>query len=118
VDGDNKNEICIVSGTSSRIIEVYGSDAIGCDEESGGPALSGRSAAPNPATGLVRLGLRQAAGPVVVELTDAAGRVVRRLQACGPEAVWDCRDDSGQPVPAGVYLWRCTGESGSVTVCH
>lgn len=118
VDGDNKNEICIVSGTTSRILEVYGSTDVGCDEEAGAPALPERAAAPNPATGLVRLALPRARGPVVVELTDASGRVVRRLQACGPEAVWNCRDDTGQPVPAGAYRWRCAGESGGVTVCR
>jgi hypothetical protein len=118
VDGDGKNEICIVSGTSSRILEVYGSTDAACDEQPAIPALHERAAVPNPATGLVRLVLPQVRGPALVEMTDAAGRVVRSLAVSGPEAVWDCRDDRGEPVPSGVYVWRCGSESGSVTVCH
>jgi len=118
VDGDNKNEICIVSGTGSRILEVYGSTDAGCDEAAGAPALQRSTAAPNPANRLVRLVLQQGSGSGVVEVTDAAGRVLRRLEARGPEAVWDCRDDSGQPVPDGVYLWRCGSESGRISICR
>jgi len=117
VDGDGKNEICIVSGTSNRILEVYGSTDAGCDEAPDAPALHERAAAPNPATGFVRLVL-PSVNPGSVELTDAAGRVVRCLPAAGPEVVWNCRDDRGEPVPAGVYVWRCGGVSGSVTVCR
>jgi hypothetical protein len=116
VDGDGKNEVCIVSGTTTRILEVYGSTDVGCDESPAVPALHERSAAPNPATDLVRLSLPQVRGPASVEMMDASGRVVRTLPVCGPEALWDCRDDSGECVPAGVYVWRCGSESGSVTV--
>ncbi len=118
VDGDNKNEICIVSGTSSRILEVYGSTDAGCDEGPAAPALHEHSAAPNPATGLVHLTLPQVRGPASVEMMDAAGRVVRSLAVSGPDALWDCCDDQGERVPAGVYVWRCGSGSGSVTVCR
>lgn len=118
VDGDNKNEICLVSGTASRILEVYGSDAAGCDDSPAVTAPRQHVAAPNPANRLVRLVLPQLRGPAAVEMIDAAGRVVRRLAVSGPEAYWDCRDDRGEPVPPGVYAWRCGDGNGSVTVCR
>lgn len=118
VDGDNKNEICIVSGTSSRTLQVYGSTDAGCDDAPTVPAPRQHVAAPNPANGLVRLVISHLRGPASVEMIDAAGRVVRRLAASGPEAFWDCRDDRGEPVPPGVYAWRCGGGGGSVTVCR
>jgi flagellar hook assembly protein FlgD len=42
---------------------------------------------------------------------DVSGRVVRVLldrwaPAGEDETVWDGRDDRGQPVPAGVYLYE------------
>jgi len=117
-DGDNKNEICIVSGTGSRVLEVYGSTDAGCDEAAGAPALQRSAAAPNPANRLVRLALPQGDGSGVVEVTDAAGRVVRRLEASGIEAIWDCTDDAGQPVPQGVYFWRCGSENGRISICR
>jgi hypothetical protein len=117
VDGDNKNEICIVSGTTTRILEVYGSNDAGCDEISADPVLHER-VAPNPAAGVVRFMVPLAECASVVEVTDVAGRVIRRLVGRAPEVVWDCRDESGQPVPPGVYVWRSGEEGGSVTVCR
>lgn len=116
VDGDNKNEICIVSGTGSRILEVYGSDAAGAEELPSAPAVEPVTAMPNPATGTVLLSLPATRGSVV-EVTDAAGRVVRRFEASG-STVWDCRDDGGTPVPAGVYLYRQGDCRGRVTVAR
>lgn len=116
VDGDGKSEICLASGTTSRILEVYGSTDAGCDEAGEHPALHERAAAPNPATGLVRLQLPEARSGDAVEIADLAGRVIRAIAAAGPEVVWNCADDQGRPVPPGVYLWRCGGASGSVTV--
>ena len=47
---------------------------------------------------------------VRVDLVDAEGRMIRRLeasrQAAGPhEVAWDGRADAGQPVPSGVYRY-------------
>lgn len=116
VDGDNKNEICIVSGTGSRILEVYGSDEAGTEEAPFEPDVQPATAMPSPATGSVMLSLPTARGGVV-EVTDAAGRVVRRLEAAG-SVVWDCRDDFGAPVPAGVYLYRQGDSRGRVVVAR
>jgi flagellar hook assembly protein FlgD len=49
-------------------------------------------------------------GPVSLVISDVSGRRVRALMAAGQadagvhSAVWDARDDSGSPVPAGVYF--------------
>jgi len=48
-------------------------------------------------------------GLVTIEMFDLAGRSVRLLKPLEPGApvgrvVWDGKDDSGTPVPAGVYL--------------
>jgi len=49
---------------------------------------------------------------------DLSGRVVRHLELRPGEsvAVWDCRDDSSLPVPAGTYLYQCGAQSGKVEV--
>lgn len=58
-------------------------------------------------------------GPVEVAVYDAAGRLVRKLvdgpTDAGNHAIeWDGRDDSGQQMPAGVYLYKLrSGESRS-----
>jgi hypothetical protein len=116
VDGDNKNEICIVSGAASRVLEVYGSDEADLEEVPEGSPVERVTPAPNPATGHVMLSLPAVPGGVV-EITDVAGRVVRRLEAAGSVA-WDCRDDGGQPVPAGVYLYRQGEFRGRVAVAR
>ncbi len=50
-------------------------------------------------------------GPVSLEIHDLLGRRVRSLERGGREAgrhevAWDGRDESGQPVGAGVYYYR------------
>lgn len=68
---------------------------------------------PVPARGAVQISF----GPVLgatgtVSISDAAGRVVRRLAAAG-QADWDLADDSGRPVRNGVYF--CRVETGGRT---
>jgi hypothetical protein len=76
---------------------------------SGALLLAGR---PNPfsSTTSVPFRLRED-GRATVEVFDLAGRRVARLadgpRSAGEHAVaWDGRDDSGRPVPAGVYFCR------------
>ena len=50
-----------------------------------------------------------------LSLIDAGGRLVRGLlrgpMRAGPHEVgWDCLDDAGHPVPAGLYLARLTSD--------
>jgi hypothetical protein len=59
---------------------------------------------PNPARGVVRIasGPGRALGPVRV--VDAAGRLVRRLDATAGSVEWDGLDRSGRSVAAGPYF--------------
>ena len=69
----------------------------------------------NPTMTLVVEQLAANARPVVVEVFDILGRVVRQLQlpsvADRTEVVWDGCDGSGQPLPSGIYFVRA--QSGS-----
>jgi len=67
---------------------------------------------PSPSGGTVRIRCQvPRQGVVAVTVHDASGRLIRRL-AHGPRAAgtfsltWDGRDDSGQPVPSGVFWTR------------
>lgn len=76
---------------------------------------------PNPARGSATISLAGRPGvPARLRVHDAAGRVVRSLDAAAGSAVWDTRDSAGRPVPAGVYFVtvRRDGqlETGRVTV--
>jgi hypothetical protein len=102
---------------------LKGSDVTGVPDAGGGAAgpivLSGR---PNPFRTAWRLsGRLPAAGPVRVDVIDAAGRLVRTLadgdRPAGPfDLVWDGRADDGTPVPPGVFFARVThgGRSASI----
>lgn len=85
------------------------------------PSLENLTTLPNPSTGKVEIVYRVAkAGPVTVEIFDAAGKAVRRFaegrQAAGSHAVrWDGRDGRGAPVPRGVYLTRFETAVGVMT---
>ena len=76
------------------------------------PMLVLQAGAPNPfsAATSIRYSLGEAA-EVSVAVFDAAGRRVRHLpsgvQPAGDHAVvWDGRDDTGAPLPSGVYFCR------------
>lgn len=77
------------------------------------------AAVPNPFNPLTRLDFTIAqAGPVRLRIYDPAGRLVSTLVeeslAAGPhQAVWDGRDSSGRPAPAGIYLYQL--EAGDFT---
>ncbi|MBM3317417.1 MAG: hypothetical protein FJY75_06150 [Candidatus Eisenbacteria bacterium] len=73
---------------------------------------------PNPAPGRTALGFRMAGpGDAAVEIIDASGRLVAALRrgpaAAGAHSVrWTGADDSGSPVPAGVYFALLRTASG------
>jgi len=119
VDGDNKNEICLLSGTTSRLLEVYGStDASVGEHRTSEPLPIECQAVPNPAWQSVRLAFDRPARESQVNIADVTGRTVRRLptEQDAMTAVWDCRDDSGQPVPPGDYIYRCGALTGRVVI--
>jgi hypothetical protein len=68
---------------------------------------SRRTARPNPSRGDVWISRSEGVGvPESIEIFDAAGRRVRKLQA-GPgmtELRWDGRNEEGRKVPSGVYF--------------
>jgi flagellar hook assembly protein FlgD len=60
------------------------------------------------------------AGPIQIQIVDAAGRSVRRAALAeagnGPRTwLWDGQDDRGRPVPAGYYRVRAFGASGGMS---
>ena len=118
VDGDNKSEICCISGAAgSRILEVYGSDAQGVEQS---PAPETRVETPlpfpNPAQHVVQLPVSPGASGLVT-VTDLTGRVVRVLTGIGT-VVWDCCDMSGNQVPQGTYIFSSGPASGRVEVVY
>ncbi|MEO0081243.1 MAG: C25 family cysteine peptidase [candidate division WOR-3 bacterium] len=62
-----------------------------------------------PKPGQVRLAVCDIAGRVVKTLADT------RLDRGQYSFVWDCRNDAGKPVAAGVYLVRLATDSGILT---
>jgi hypothetical protein len=93
--------------------EIYLADsAFTTAVEPGRRAAPRLTSYPNPAHGRVRVGFDPGpAGPVRLELHDLSGRRVRTLldgiAAAGWNQVdWKGDDDSGRPLPTGVYLLR------------
>lgn len=76
---------------------------------------------PNPSRGPVSIAVRAAdAGPISIQIVDAAGRNVRRAELAdagsGPRTwLWDGRDDGGRQVPAGYYRVRASAASGGMS---
>jgi flagellar hook assembly protein FlgD len=57
------------------------------------------------------------AGPVTLTVYNITGQQVRVLMSGDAAAgvhtvVWDARDDSGSPVPSGIYLYRLITAGG------
>lgn len=79
------------------------------------------TAAPNPFSTTTRIQLRiTEPGPVSVHLYDVSGRRIRvlvddQLQAGEHSFEWDGRDESGNTMPAGVYLARMDTEQEMLT---
>lgn len=75
---------------------------------------------PNPSRGpVVVTALAPDQAPLELQVVDAQGRIVRRAPlpgAAGPRIwVWDGRDGSGRPAPAGSYRVRALGRGGGTS---
>lgn len=76
---------------------------------------------PNPSHGEVVIRYRLAQfSPVIVDVLDAAGRFVRRVDnestTAGEHSVaWDGRDAEGRALPAGIYFARIRSRGGMTT---
>ncbi len=121
VDDDGMSEICVLAGYPSRTLNVYGWTSA-LDEGAVVPGRRGRSTAvPSPAHGVVRFSIPRAAdGEFGIVIADMAGRIVRSLRSAGRAGlnlvVWDCRDDSGQEVPCGTYVYSAGEATGRLEV--
>lgn len=65
--------------------------------------------APNPTRGLTVIRVREEIGAIDLAVFDAGGRRIRSLLTAttGPGiAVWNGNDESGRPVPPGIYFLR------------
>jgi hypothetical protein len=78
--------------------------------------------APNPTSERTQIRIpREMDGATdqTVFLTDAAGHQIRTLLSAGeahaPELEWDLRDDTGAPVPSGVYRVVISSAAGSTS---
>ncbi len=84
-------------------------------------AIAFRPAFPNPARASTQLEFTlSGGGQVSLEVLDLTGRKVRTLiregLSSGPgRAAWDLRDDSGRPVPAGLYFARLVRDGRSAS---
>jgi photosystem II stability/assembly factor-like uncharacterized protein len=79
-------------------------------------ARSGLAVLGNPARGEATFVAPGLAGSFSVVIYDAAGCLVRNLRGNGPQLVWDGRNETGQPVQAGLYLARLVSGAASGTV--
>ncbi len=52
--------------------------------------------------------------PAQIMIYDAAGRVIRKFDLCGPKTIWDGRNSRGKEVPNGVYFARYQSKNRSL----
>jgi hypothetical protein len=114
-----------VNGRTYNTARVWGKFGPfpGIKEGRGTPNAESRTltATPNPSRGGVLIRCAGSfAGHVRVAISDASGRVVRRLATTDVEhgaqnVVWDGSDERGQRLPSGVYLIRVEGNGPSAT---
>jgi len=96
------------------------STAVGEGDEEWAGDLSGVTSAPNPFLGTTHIRFSLPPGQTArVRIFNLAGRQVRELRLIASkggvqQVLWDGRDDRGRRVPTGIYLYRVT--SGTSTV--
>ncbi len=75
------------------------------------PTSFGIDIYPNPFNSSCHIELQSPVTPEGshIEILDATGRIVRRLDFAGTESTWDGKDSSGNELPSGVYLMK-TGD--------
>ncbi len=123
VDGDNKHEMIITRTNYTSgwgYVEVYGYTGAGLNTEPGYALESSRVVAEPSICRDATVIRFQLSAPERIRLSvfDQAGRRVRELLEADLPAgeyrvSWDGTDDSGDDVPAGVYLYRLDRDAGA-----
>jgi ligand-binding sensor domain-containing protein len=62
-----------------------------------------------------QVGISGLANDAIVKITDAAGNLIRELQAQGSTTNWDVKNEFGQKVQSGIYLVFSATEDGEDT---
>lgn len=101
------------AAVDDAIFSVTGSSIVGVGPSAPAPvAFAVEPNQPNPvrSTTTIRYSV-PAAGPVSIEIFDAAGRMIRNLSPGQVSAglhttAWNVLDDAGRPAPSGVYYYR------------
>ena len=119
------NSPCRGHSPESPDCERIGAWPVGCDVSfvDSGASLSapGIRIIPNPSTGPCRISFGMTSAEAVEgAIFDAGGRLVRTLYGRGSGAGesslrWDGRGESGQQLPAGLYLVRIAGSGSEKT---
>ncbi len=108
----------LAPGRAIRFVTVA-PDPTAAPEPIAAPGFRIAGGNPNPFTSGTSIAFSIArSGPVRLAIYDAAGRRIRTLidevRPAGPHtALWDGRQDSGSPAPAGVYFYRLEAEGRS-----
>jgi hypothetical protein len=97
---------------------------LGSGVEETGPGSAGTRlvAGPNPCRTFAAIRWEGVTGSATAVVLDASGRQVRRL-VCSPgqngalESRWDCNDNRGRRVPAGVYAIRLASANRTACAC-
>lgn len=107
-EGNQDVYVALIPGGAATIEEI----GAGVEFSTG----SRLAAFPNPfrSTTRIEARARQSQSEETVEIIGPDGRILRRLSLPGSGAIeWDGRDDSGRKLPAGSYVGRIKGASGS-----
>jgi len=90
-------------------IPVSGTGISSPDSPAGFPFIS--EPRPNPAFNSVNFNWRTTEGPAELRIFDFAGRIVKIVEMHPSETgtfIWNCTDEDGRRVPAGLYFARFT----------
>jgi len=105
-------EVTLYAGTAAVAVQEVGTLGAGWEL---------RQNQPNPVRTATSIGFAlPRPGAIDLRVYDVSGRIVRTLSRdawpAGSHALhWDARNDTGAPVPAGVYFYRLVTEEGTLS---
>jgi hypothetical protein len=98
--------------SDADIAQLYSATTTGVEEPTRMPGVALGRPFPNPGRAQIKIDFDlESSALVQLAIYDAAGRRIRGLRSGVLEkgtysTTWDVRDDSGNPVPAGVYFFQ------------